>query len=464
MARAPRDARARREVETGAIETVSRRCPDLYGRLVGKRITGAFFLDEVAGHGMHVCDYLLACDMEMDPTPGYAFTSWETGYGDLHACPTSPRCAARPGSSAPRSCSATRRDEERDAPIEVAPRSILRRQLERCAGRGLVAKMGSELEFFLFRDDYRAARAQGLSRPRARPGGYVEDYHILSGTFAEDVIRRDPQRRRRVGASPSSSARASGAPASTRSTCATREALEMADRHVVYKQAAKEIAAAQGCSLTFMAKWDDAARRQQPARPHEPVEPERTRRSSPASEPLAGTRRARAPDLPPLPRRPARARARARAGSSRPTVNSYKRYRAGTFAPTGIAWSYDNRTAGFRVVGERPLAARRVPDPGRRREPLPRLRGAARRRASTASSASSSPGPAFAGDVYAAADLPRVPRTLPEAIGELERARFARKAFGDDVVDHLLHFARTEQGYFEAVVTDWEKRRYFERA
>ena len=161
--------------------------PDLYGRLVGKRIQAAFFLDEIVGHGMHVCDYLLACDMEMDPTPGYAFTSWASGYGDLHAVPDlgTLRVAAWLERSAVVLCDA--RDAESGAPIEVAPRSILKRQLERLAAAGFTAKMASELEFFLFRDNYGEARARGYRELRTA-GDYVEDYHVLSGTFAEPVI------------------------------------------------------------------------------------------------------------------------------------------------------------------------------------------------------------------------------------------------------------------------------------
>ena len=144
-------------------------------------------------------------------------------------------------------------------------------------------------------------------------------------------------------------------------------------------------------------------------------------------------------------------------------MNAYKRYRAGTFAPTGIAWSVDNRTAGFRVVGSGPSLRVECRIPGADANPY--LAYAALLAAGLDGlERGLEPGPAFAGDVYAAAGLPRVPASLPEAIAELERSSFARKAFGEEVVDHLLHFARAEQGYFEAVVTDWEKRRYFERA
>ena len=176
-----------REVAEGRIDTVVTALPDLYGRLVGKRIHGPFFVEEVLSHGMHVCDYLLACDMEMDPTPGYAFASWESGYGDLQAVPdlSTLRRAAWLERTALVLCDSHVTGS--GAPISVAPRQILQAQLARAAEQGLHPQVGSELEFFLFRDDYRAAREKGY-RGRAQSQGYVEDYHVLSGPFVEPVI------------------------------------------------------------------------------------------------------------------------------------------------------------------------------------------------------------------------------------------------------------------------------------
>src|SRR5215510_10517845 len=241
-------------IHAGEIETVITVVPDLYGRLVGKRITGRFFLDETAEHGMHVCDYLLACDMEMDPTPGYAFASWATGYGDLHATPdlATLRRAAWLERSAIVLCDVAR---EGEGAVAVAPRQVLRRQLERAAARGLFPLIGSELEFFLFREDYAQARAKGW-RGLVHGHHYVEDYHVLSGAFVEPVIgaiRRD------VDASgiPVEFSKGEWGPGQHEINLRYAPALEMADRHVVYKLAAKEIAAAAGYSLTFMAKFQE---------------------------------------------------------------------------------------------------------------------------------------------------------------------------------------------------------------
>lgn len=448
----------RSEIETAAIDTVVTAFPDLYGRLVGKRVTGRFFLDEVVRHGTHACDYLLACDMEMDPTPGYAFASWQTGYGDLHCVPdlaTLRRLAWLPRTAL------VLCDVERGEPPEavaVAPRAILRRQLARLAERGFVAKMGSELEFFLFRGGYREARAAG-HRGLEATGGYVEDYHVLSGTFVENVLRAI---RNGVDDSgiPVEFSKCEWGPGQHEINLRFAEALEMADRHVVYKLAAKEIADACGHALTFMAKWDHGLAGSS-LHLHASLWTEAGAACFPGGEALPGARLRASPTF--------RhflggllAHARELAWFFAPTVNSYKRYRAGTFAPTGIAWSVDNRTAGFRVVGHGASLRVECRIPGADANPYlayaallaAGLDGVERKL---------EPDPAFVGDVYASSELPRVPTSLPEAIAELGRSVFARKAFGDEVVAHLLHFARMEQGYFEAVVTDWEKRRYFER-
>jgi glutamine synthetase len=445
-----------READAGRIETVITAMPDLFGRLVGKRITARFFLDEVASHGMHVCDYLLACDMEMDPTPGYRFASWDTGYGDLHLVPdmNTLRRAAWLDRSAIVLCDALRGE----TPVAVAPRQILRRQLERAAAQGFEARTGSELEFFLLRDDYESARAKGF-RNLAHLGRYVEDYHVLSGTFAEPVIGAI---RRHVDASgiPVEFSKGEWGPGQHEINLRFAEALEMADRHVIYKQAAREIAAAAGASLTFMAKFDEQLAgsslhvhlslwnaQGEPvfaggeALPGAPV------RVSPVFRGFLGGVLAHARELALL---------------LAPNPNSYKRYRTGTFAPTGIAWSYDNRTAGFRVVGDGPSLRVECRIPGADANPYlayaallaAGLDGVERRL---------DPGPGFRGDVYAAQGLPQVPQSLAEAAALLERSEFARAAFGADVVEHYLHFARTEERALATRVSDVERARYFER-
>jgi len=447
-----------RGINEGRIETVVTALPDLYGRLIGKRIVGPFFLEEIARHGMHVCDYLLACDMEMDPTPGYSFANWAKGYGDLRAVPdlSTLRVGAWLDKTAIVLCDAVA--EDGDDRIEVAPRTVLRRQVERLAERGLLPMMASELEFFLFDEDYAAAHAKDY-RGLAKSQNYIEDYHVLSGTRVEPVIG---EIRRQVDASgiPVEFSKGEWGPGQHEINLRYSSALEMADRHVIYKLAAKEIAAAAGRAVTFMAKWQ-AEFAGSSMHVHMSLLDRDGVPSFPGDEPLPGSRLHSSPTFRAF-LGGLLAHARELTWFFAPNVNSYKRFRPGTFAPTGIAWSHDNRTAGFRVVGSGPSLRVECRIPGADANPYfayaallaAGLDGIER---------DLDPGPAFVGDLYAANDLPRVPTSLVEAIDVLERSEFAREAFGDEVVDHVLHFARSEQAAVDQEVSDVERRRYFER-
>ena len=448
----------REELRAGRLHTVITALPDLYGRLVGKRITGAFFLEEVAQHGMHLCDYLLACDMEMNPVPGYGFTSWEKGYGDLRAVPDlgTLRRAAWLEGTAIVLCDAL--EEERDVPIEVSPRRILRRQLERAQAHGLAPFMGSELEFFLFDETYASARERHYHDLR-KSQGYVEDYHLLAGTFAEPVIGAI---RAGVDASaiPVEFSKGEWGPGQHEINLRYAGALEMADRHVIYKQAAKEIAAQHGRALTFMAKWHEAHAGNSlhihmsmtnadgaPAFAGDEPLPGTDLRSSATFRHALGGLLAHARDLVLL---------------FAPYPNSYKRYQEGTFAPTRVAWSYDNRTVGFRVVGHGSSLRVECRIPGGDANPYLAYAGMIAA-ALDGIERELEPGPAFAGDAYEADELPRVPRSLDEAIARFGESELARTAFGEEVVAHLLHFARSEAAVAARVVTDFERSRYFER-
>ncbi|MFQ5427253.1 MAG: glutamine synthetase family protein, partial [Gaiellales bacterium] len=417
-----RDDLARR-VEDGSIETVITAFPDLYGRLVGKRIHAPFFLHETASHGMHVCDYLLACDMEMDPTPGYAYTSWEQGYGDLHAVPdfATLRMATWLDRTALVLCDAVA--EGGNDLVDVAPRSVLRRQIERAAERGFTAKMASELEFYLFSDDYAAAHTKGY-RGLATSQKYIEDYHILSGSFAEPIIG---DIRRHVDASgvPVEFSKGEWGPGQHEINLRYAPALEMADRHVIYKLAAKEVAAQRGSAVTFMAKWDEAFAGSS-MHVHMSLWDESGAPAFAGDTPLAGTAVTGSEVflgfLGGL-----LAHAREFSWFFAPNANSYKRFRPGSFAPTGIAWSYDNRTAGFRVVGRGPSLRVECRIPGADANPY--LAYAALLAAGLDGvERGLDPGPAFEGDVYAADGLTQVPATLVDAIAALEESSFARVA------------------------------------
>ena len=451
-----------RRVAAGTIDTVITAIPDLYGRLMGKRILGGFFLDEIAHGGMHVCDYLYASDMEMEPTPGYAFTSWASGYGDLRAIPDleTLRVAAWHERCALVLCDSL--DEEEDRRVEVAPRNILRAQVERAAARGIVPQMASELEFFLFRESAQEARGQrfqGLSTVHP----YNEDYHLLAGGLAEPVIGAI---RNLVDASgvPVEFSKGEASPGQHEINLRYAPAIEMADRHVVYKLAAKEIAAQRGAALTFMAKWsarhagsslhthmsftdpEGAALFAAPDGEGELI-PGTQARMSDRFRFAVGGLLAHASELSLL---------------FAPNVNSYKRYRAGTFAPTRIGWSYDNRTVGFRVVGHGPSLRIECRIPGADANPYLVYAGMIAA-ALDGIERQLDPGPLFLGDGYAARELPEVPGSLPAAIAAFEASAFLRGALGEAVVDHIAHFARAEQQAFDAAVTDFERLRFFER-
>ncbi len=446
------------EVTDGRIHTVVTALPDLFGRLVGKRIHARFFLEEVLSHGMHVCDYLLACDMEMDPTPGYSFASWESGYGDLRAEPdlSTLRRAAWLEGTALVLCDAL--ENGSSLPIEVSPRRILKRQLERLAARDLHAKMGSELEFFLLDEDYRSANLKGY-RNLEHSQRYVEDYHVLSSSFAEPVVGAI---RRGIDASgiPVEFSKGEWGPGQHEINLRYAPALEMADRHVIYKLAAKEIAAAAGVSLTFMAKFDERLAGSS-LHVHSSLWSGADEASFAGEVPLEGTPVSSSPlfrhFLGGL-----LAHVREFSLLLAPNPNSYKRYRPGTFAPTGIAWSFDNRTAGFRVVGSGASLRVECRIPGADANPY--IVYAALLAAGLAGIEQElDPGPAFVGDVYSADGLPQVPLSLPEAALALESSALAREAFGEDVIAHLLHASRTEQKQLDDRVSDVERARYFER-
>jgi glutamine synthetase len=444
-------------VKRGEIETVLAVFPDMYGRLMGKRINGSFFLDEVAKAGMHACDYLLACDMEMEPIPGYKYTNWETGYGDFHCVPdlATLRRAAWLPKTALVLCDLF---DHHEKPVEVAPRRMLQRQIERAREAGFTAFGGTELELYLFADSF--AEASAKSYHDLPPlGTYNEDYHILQGTREDDLVGAIRRNLEQSGV-PVESSKGEAGLGQQEINLRYSEVLTQADRNILYKHAAKEIAWAQGKSVTFMAKWDekhtgssahvhvslwDAEGRANlfsGDRKLGPIDASDTFRWF-----LGGWLR----------------HARSLSACWAPYVASYKRFQSRSWAPTAIAWSHDNRTAGFRVVGRGPSLRIECRIPGADANPYI-LYAAALAAGLDGIRHRIEPPEIFQGDLYAARDLPQVPTTLREAISEMERSDLAREAFGEDVFEHYLHFLRTEQRKFNEVVTCWERARYFERA
>lgn len=450
-----------KKIESGEIDTVQVVFPDCYGRFMGKRVPGAFFLKSVAAHGMHACNYLLTVDMEMDVVPGYRYANWESGYGDFHCVPDlkTLRICTWLDRTAIVIC-----DLEGEvghapaAPVEIAPRTMLRRQLDRLAKLGMSAMGASELEYYIFKESFESAKAKGYQELDPF-GWYVEDYHMLQGT-KEEVFNGELRRQLEASGIPVESSKGEWGPGQHELNIEYSEVLEQADRHSIYKAAAKEIALKLGLAVTFMAKWradlagssmhlhlslwDQAGKK--PLFPGTkklgPLEASDTFRWF-----LGGWM----------------AHAREIAAFYAPYPTSYKRYVFQSWAPTNIAWSYDNRTSGFRVVGRGPSLRIECRIPGADANPY--LAYAASLAAGLDGiKRKIDPPPLFSGDVYVAKELPKVPSTLREATQLLDGSRMLREAFGDGVVDHYVHFFRTEQAKFDQVVTSWERERYFERA
>jgi glutamine synthetase len=448
----------KRLVADGEIETVIAAFPDMYGRLVGKRITARFFVDEVIDHGIHACDYLLACDMDMDPVPGYAFTSWAKGYGDFRPIPdfNTMRIASWHQKTALVLCDVYL--DGKDELVPLAPRSILRKQLERAAERGYSAMGASELELYVFKDSYETVAQKGFINIEPI-GRVIEDYHLLQGTKEEHVIGAIRSHLERSGI-PVESSKGEWGPGQQEIGLRYTDLLEMADRHSIYKHAAKEIAWSLGHAITFMAKWDeryagsschihaslwDAKGRKALFDGKESLGPIRC---SKLFRYFLGGWMAHIREL---------------FAFYAPYPASYKRYVAGSFAPTGIAWSYDNRTAGFRIVGHG--SSLRIECRAAGADANVYLAFAATLAAGLDGIENRiEPPAAFEGDVYAARELQQVPHSLNESIAALDKSKWAREVFGIDVIEHYLHFFRTEQRKFDSVVTDWERRRYFEQA
>lgn len=443
----------RREVADATIDSVVVGFTDHYGRTMGKRFDAEFFLESCVADGTHACDYLLTVDMEMEPVEGFAYSNWSTGYGDFHLVPDldTLRRAGWTTGTAFVLCDVI--DNGSHEPVAVAPRSILGHQLDELAEAGFSAAAASELEFFLFRDSYRTAHDKGY-RDMESAGWYVEDYHLLQASRVEDYVGAA---RRALAASgiPVESSKGEAAIGQHELNVRYADALTMADRHVVMKQAMKELADAQGVSVTFMAKPDAA---QPGSSCHIHLSLWRDDENAFADDDgddgrsdifrwFLGGWMSHAADL---------------MVCYAPTVNSYKRYQSQSWAPTRIAWSTDNRTAGFRIVGTGSGLRIENRIPGA--DVNPYLAYAA----AIASGLDGirnriEPPPEFRGDVYGADDVATVPATLHEAQARFVASADARRLLGDDVVEHYGHHLAQELAAADAAVTDWEMRRYFER-
>jgi glutamine synthetase len=442
-------------VREGSVDTVVVAFPDLQGRLVGKRVTGPFWLDHVSGpEGIEVCNYLVAVDVDMTPLPGYRFANWEQGYGDVRAVPDLSTIRLCPWIERTALVLCDLADVATGEPVEVSPRQILRRQVERAAAAGYRVMFGAEIELFLFRDSYEEAAAKGYAG--LRPGSdHIDDYAVLQTTKDEWLIRQIRDGLEAAGV-PVEFSKGEAGRGQHEINLRYAEALEMADRAVVYKNACKEIAALNGRALTFMAKYDESAAGSS-CHIHSSLWQLDGGRSlmwdDDASDSSALFRTYLGGLL---------AGARELSLLFAPFVNSYKRYQPDSWAPTAVAWGHDNRTTGLRRVGHGQGHRIECRIPGADANPY--IAFAATIAAGLAGiEAGLDPGPAFEGNGYTATDVPRIPSNLSEAITLFEGSTLARSALGDDVHHHLLNTALQERAAFDRVVTDWERRRNFER-
>jgi glutamine synthetase len=435
----------RGRVQDGDIDTVLVALTDMQGRLQGKRLTARHFLQEVAENGAEGCNYLLAVDVDMAPVEGYEMASWERGYGDFSMRPDLSTLRPVPWQEGTAMCLCDLVWEDgRD--VVSSPRQILRLQLERLAERGWSANASTELELLVFRDTYETAWRKGY-RDLEPANLYNVDYSLLGTARVEPLIRRIRNSMDAAGLEVENS----------KGECNLGQheinfrfanALQTADEHTIYKNGAKEIAAQEGMSISFMAKFNE--REGSSCHIHFSLADSEgmlfARDDGLFRSFLAGQL----------------ACLRELTLLGAPNINSYKRYVEGSFAPTAVAWADDNRTCALRVVGHGP--AKRFENRAGGSDLNPYM-------ALSAMVAAGLYGvenelelePAYVGNAYLAADKPRLPTTLREARDLFNESALARAAFGDEVVDHYVHAADVELAAFESAVTDWERFRGFER-
>ncbi|MER5600121.1 glutamine synthetase family protein [Streptomyces sp. NPDC002265] len=439
-------------VASGEIDTVVLAFPDMQGRLQGKRFAARFFLDEVLEHGTEGCNYLLAVDTEMNTVDGYAMSSWDRGYGDFALHPDLSTLRRVPWNAGTALVIADLAWED-GSPVVAAPRQILRRQLDRLAEHGYTAQVGTELEFIVFKDTYEQAwdaNYRGLTPANQ----YNVDYSVLGTGRVEPLLRRIRNEMAAAGLTVES-AKGECNPGQHEIAFRYDEALVTCDQHAVYKTGAKEIAAQEGVSLTFMAKYNE--------REGNSCHIHLSLAAADGTNAMAGG--ADDPDgMSEVMRHFLAGQLAALRDFSllyAPNINSYKRFQPGSFAPTAVAWGHDNRTCALRVVGHGRSMRFENRLPGGDVNPHLAVAGLVAAGLYGIEHKLDLP-EACAGNAYAAA-YAQVPTTLREAAELWADSPIARAAFGDEVVAHYRNMARVELEAYDAAVTDWELRRSFER-
>jgi glutamine synthetase len=446
-------------IRDGAVDTLIVGFTDMQGRLMGKRVQAAAFLAGVVDHGAHFCTYLLGTDMEMNTPGGFALMNWDTGYGDWIASPVWDSMRLLPWLDKTAIVLADVVDEATHEEIPISPRTILKRQVTRAAEAGLTVKAGSEFEYYVLKDTWEEIAEKGYGVPTPF-GRYNEDYHLLQATKAEPLHRllRNHMTEARI---PIEFSKGEAGPGQHEVNIRFDEVLESADRSVLFKHGAKEIAYLNGWGITFMAKPDhrwtgssghlhmsvwsaDGSTPLMPARNGEAAGPYGL--SEVGGQFIAGMM----------------ALSRELAVFVAPFINSYKRFASLSWAPVSVIWGRDNRTTGFRLVGTGPALHVENRFPGGDMNAYLTYAAMIGAGLYGIEHGLELP-PEFKGNGYVATGVQRMPRALYEAIWELERSTAAVEIFGQDVVDHYLNAARVEQQAYDSVVHDWERERYLER-
>ncbi|MEW2086534.1 glutamine synthetase family protein [Streptomyces sp. NPDC005283] len=437
-------------VASGEIDTVVLAFPDMQGRLQGKRFAAPFFLDEVLEHGTEGCNYLLAVDTEMNTVDGYEMSSWERGYGDFAMHPDLTTLRHIPWNEGTALLVADLAWND-GSPVVAAPRQVLRRQLDRLAEHGFTAHVGTELEFIVFRDTYEEAWDRDY-RDLVPANQYNIDYSVLGTGRIEPLLRRIRNEMAAAGLTVES-AKGECNPGQHEIAFKYDEAVVTCDQHAVYKTGAKEIASQEGVSLTFMAKYNE--REGNSCHIHLSLQDEHGTNVMAGDGPGGMSQVMRyflAGQLAAL---------REFSLLYAPNINSYKRFQPGSFAPTAVAWGYDNRTCALRVVGHGRSMRFENRLPGGDVNPHLAVAGLVAAGLYGIEQQLELP-QECTGNAYTAG-YAQVPTTLREAAELWENSPIAKAAFGDEVVAHYRNMARVELEAFDAAVTDWELRRSFER-
>jgi glutamine synthetase len=438
-------------VAAGDIDTVIVAFTDMQGRLTGKRISARLFVDDVAAHGAECCNYLLAVDVDMNTVDGYAMSSWEAGYGDMVMTPDFSTLRLLPWLPGTALVMADLGWHD-GSPVVPAPRSILRGQLDRLAQRGMGAVAATELEFMVFDDGYRQAWANGY-RNLTPATDYNIDYAMLASTRMEPLLR-DIRLGMEGAGMYCEGVKGECNLGQQEIGFRYDEALVTCDNHSIYKNGAKEIADKHGKSLTFMAKYD-----------------EREGNSCHIHISFRGTDGSAVFADEDQPRGMSKMFGSFIAGQLAtlrelslfyaPNINSYKRFVDGSFAPTAVAWGMDNRTCALRVVGHGHGMRMECRAPGGDVNQYLAVAALIAGGLHGIDQELELPDPCEGNAYTSGSD--RLPTTLAEAAGLFEKSTVARAAFGDEVVEHYLNNARIELAAFNSSVTDWERRRGFER-